>query len=288
MSILEKIKKNSTIKDTSIISKSKMFNQKDMIPTPIPAINIALSGRLDGGLTPGLTLFAGPSKHFKSGFTLLMAKAYLDKYPDSAMLFYDSEFGTPISYFSSLGIDTSRVVHTPITDIEQLKFDLMKQIDNIERGDRVIIVVDSIGNLASKKEVEDALNEKSAADMTRAKQLKSLFRMVTPHLTIKDIPMICVAHTYKEMCLEGSTKIVTENGLVEIQNIQVGDMVKALNGFKKVLRKFEPKDLNTEGKKFLEVEFDDGYKVKCTHDHKFLTKDGWVKAIDLIPGTKMH
>ena len=35
--------------------------------------------------------------------------------------------------------------------------------------------------------------------MSRAKQVKSLFRMVTPHLTIKDIPMVVVNHTYKEI-----------------------------------------------------------------------------------------
>jgi hypothetical protein len=35
--------------------------------------------------------------------------------------------------------------------------------------------------------------------MSRAKQIKSLFRMVTPHLTMKDIPMIVVNHTYKEI-----------------------------------------------------------------------------------------
>ena len=68
-----------------------------------------------------------------------------------------------------------------------------------ERGERVIIVIDSIGNLASKKEVEDALDQKSVADMSRAKQMKSLFRMVTPHLTLKDIPCVVVNHTYKEI-----------------------------------------------------------------------------------------
>ena len=52
-----------------------------------------------------------------------------------------------------------------------------------------------------KKEVEDALNKNAAADMSRAKQLKSLFRMVTPHLTMKDIPMVVVNHTYKEIGL---------------------------------------------------------------------------------------
>jgi RecA/RadA recombinase len=199
MSILEKIKKNSSIKDSAILSKSKFFTNKDMITTSVPIINVALSGKLDGGLTPGLTMWAGPSKHFKTAFSLLMAKSYLDKYPDAALLFYDSEFGTPQSYFDSFGIDTNRVLHTPLTDIEQLKFDIMQQLTQLERGEHLIIVIDSIGNLASKKEVDDALDGKSVADMSRAKQVKSLFRMVTPHLSLKDIPMVVVNHTYKEI-----------------------------------------------------------------------------------------
>jgi RecA/RadA recombinase len=201
MSILDKIKNNSTIKDTAILSQSKFFTKKDMIPTSIPIINVALSGRLDGGLTPGLTMWAGPSKHFKTAFSLLMARSYMEKYEDAVLLFYDSEFGTPQSYFDSFGIDTERVVHTPIMDVEQLKFDIMQQLNNIERNEHVIIVIDSIGNLASKKEVEDAMDGKSVADMSRAKQMKSLFRMVTPHLTMKDIPLVVVNHTYKEIGL---------------------------------------------------------------------------------------
>ena len=199
MSILDKIKKNSSIKDSAILSKSKFFTDKDMIPTSVPVMNVALSGKLDGGLTPGLTMFAGPSKHFKTAFSLLMAKSYLDKYPDAALLFYDSEFGTPQSYFDSFGIDTNRVLHTPLTDIEQLKHDVMQQLTELERSDKLIIIIDSIGNLASKKEVDDAVEGKSVADMSRAKQVKSLFRMVTPHLNLKDIPMIVVNHTYMEI-----------------------------------------------------------------------------------------
>jgi len=199
MSVLDKLKKSSTIKETSVLSKSKFFTEKDMIQTDVPIINVALSGNLDGGLTPGLTMFAGPSKHFKTAFALLMAKSYMNKYDDAVVLFYDSEFGTPQSYFDAFGIDTERVLHTPITDVEQLKHDIMNQLQNIEKTDKVIIVLDSIGNLASKKEVEDSIEGKSVADMSRAKQMKSLFRMVTPHLTIKDIPMVVVNHTYKEI-----------------------------------------------------------------------------------------
>ena len=201
MSIMDKLKKNSKIKDTAILSDSALFAEKDVIVTDVPMVNVALSGDIDGGLTSGLTVLAGPSKHFKTSFALLMGAAYLKQYEDAVMLFYDSEFGSPQSYFETFGIDTTRVLHTPITDVEQLKFDLVGQLENIDRGDKVVIVIDSIGNLASKKELEDALNEKSVADMSRAKALKGLFRMVTPYLTMKNVPLLAVNHTYKEIGL---------------------------------------------------------------------------------------
>lgn len=201
MSLRDKLIKNSTIAFTDTLTDSKIFTKKDMIPTSVPMINVALSGTVDGGITPGLTMLAGPSKHFKTGFALLLASAFLKKYNDGIILFYDSEFGTPQSYFKSYGIPFDSVVHTPITDIEELKFDIMKQMKELQRGEHVMIVIDSIGNLASKKEVDDALEEKSVADMSRAKQLKSLFRMITPHLTLKDIPMVVINHTYKEIGL---------------------------------------------------------------------------------------
>ena len=199
MSVMNKLRKNSKIKSTEILSESKFFNDREVIRTPVPMINVALSGDLDGGITSGLTVLAGPSKHFKTSFALMIAAAYQKAKPESVILFYDSEFGSPQSYFTNFGIDTDRVLHTPIANVEELKFDLISQLENLEATDDVIIVIDSIGNLASKKELEDAMNEKSVADMSRAKALKGLFRMCTPYLAMKNIPMIAVNHTYKEM-----------------------------------------------------------------------------------------
>ena len=201
MSIMDKLKKNSKIKASETLSQSKFFGEKDQTTTPVPMVNVALSGDLDGGLVSGLTVLAGPSKHFKTSFALLMAAAYQKAKPESVVLFYDSEFGSPQSYFENFGIDTDRVLHTPIANVEELKFDLIGQLESLEAKDDVIIVIDSIGNLASKKELEDAMNEKSVADMSRAKALKGLFRMVTPYLTMKNIPMLAINHTYKEIGL---------------------------------------------------------------------------------------
>ena len=297
MSILDKIKKNSSIKESAILSKSKFFLDKDMISTAVPIINVALSGKLDGGLTPGLTMWAGPSKHFKTAFSLLMAKSYLDKYKDAALLFYDSEFGTPQSYFDTFGIDPDRVLHTPLVDIEQLKIDVMKQLTELDRDDKLIIVIDSIGNLASKKEVEDTLDGKSVADMTRAKQIKSLFRMVTPHLTMKDIPMVVVNHTYKTMelyskdvvgggCLMEGTKIKLADGTFKnVEDFLVGDLVKTLDGDKEVTYTWNPETLDDGEPECFEVQFEDGYKVICSDKHKFLIDNEWVEAKDLIVGS---
>lgn len=201
MSIMDRLKKTSTVKASATISESQFFEAKDLTTTPVPGLNIALSGDVDGGLAPGLTVVAGPSKHFKSNISLVMVASYLDKYPDAVALLYDTEFGITPEYLSNFNIDTDRVLHTPIEHAEQLKFDLMKQLEEIKKGDKVIIMIDSIGNLASKKELEDALDGKSVADMTRAKVLKGLFRMVTPFLNTRNIPMVCVNHTYKEIGL---------------------------------------------------------------------------------------
>lgn len=217
-SLMERLKKNSKIKETASLLESKFFESKEQIVTDVPAINIALSGSLDGGLQSGLTVVAGPSKHFKSSICLVMAAAYQKKYADGVILFYDSEFGSPQSYFEAFGVDTNRVIHTPITDIEQLKFDIMSQLQELKKGDHVMILIDSIGNLASKKEVEDALNEKAVADMSRAKQLKSLFRMVTPHLTMKDLPMVAINHTYQTLEMYSKAQISGGTGILYSAN----------------------------------------------------------------------
>jgi len=264
MSLVEKLKNNSKIKSTEIFEKSKFFTAKDMIQTSVPAINVALSGRLDGGLTPGLTVFAGPSKHFKTAFALLLAKSYLDKYDDAAILFYDSEFGAPQSYFENLGIDTSRVVHTPIMDIEELKHDLMTQLSEIEQGERVMIVVDSLGNLASKKEVEDAKDAKSVADMTRAKQMKSLFRMCTPYFTTKDIPAVVVNHTYKEIgmfpkdIVSGGTGIYYSADNIFIVGRQQEKEGKDITGYNFIINVEKSRYVKEKSKIPLNVTWDSG------------------------------
>lgn len=297
MSLKERLIKNSTIDYTATLTDSKIYGKKDMILTRVPMINVALSGRVDGGLTPGLTVLAAPSKHFKTAFSLLMASAFLKAHPDGIILFYDSEFGTPESYFTSFGVPLDSVVHTPITDIEQLKFDVMQQLQELKRGDKVMIIVDSVGNLASKKEVEDALKKSSAADMTRAKQLKSLFRMVTPHLTLKDIPMVVVNHIYmtQEMyskpVVSGGTGIYYSADNIWIIGRQQDKDDKELLGYHFVINIEKSRYVREKSKIPITVGFDSGINkwsglLDLALEGKFITKPkvGWYARVDQETG----
>jgi RecA/RadA recombinase len=242
-------------------------------------------------------MFAGPSKHFKTAFALLMASAYQKKYPDAVVLFYDSEFGTPQSYFESFNINMDNVLHTPITDVEQLKHDIMNQIQAIEKDDRVIIILDSIGNLASKKEVEDSIEGKSVADMSRAKQIKSLFRMVTPHLTLKDIPMIVVNHTYKEIgmfpkdIVGGGTGSYYSADTIWILGRQQDKDGTELVGYNFIINVEKSRYVREKSKIPVTVSFDGGINkwsglLDIALEGNFVTKpsNGWYAKVDQDTG----
>jgi RecA/RadA recombinase len=234
-----------------------------------------------------------------------MAKAYMDKYPDAVMLFYDSEFGTPQAYFDSFGIDTSRVLHTPITDVEQLKFDVVGQLNNLERGEKVIIIIDSIGNLASKKELEDTLNEKSVADMSRAKALKGLFRMITPYLTLKDVPMVVVNHTYQEMGLfpkaivSGGTGVYYSADTIWILGRQQDKDGTEIKGYHFIINVEKSRYVKEKSKIPVSVSFDGGIQkysglLDIALAGNFVVKpnNGWYQKVDRntgeLVGTKVR
>jgi RecA/RadA recombinase len=171
-------------------------DQKEYAPTCCPALNVALSGKFNGGLTSGITMLAGPSKNGKTLLGLVLSKAYLDKWPDACLVFLDSEAGSNAAYFDTFGIDKSRVIHIPVTNIEEIKFQTVNVLEELARGEKACFFFDSLGNTASKKELDDALSNVSKADMSRAKAIKSYFRIITPLLARKNIPFVCVNHTY--------------------------------------------------------------------------------------------
>lgn len=207
----------STIQETKVLTDSLIFQEADMSPTPVLELNVALSGRCDGGLLPGTLQIAGPSKHFKTLFGLLLAKSFLTKNPEGVILFYDSEFGTRKNYFDIFDIDHSAVIHSPVPTIEELTHDILTQLNALKKGEPLMVFIDSLGNLASSKEIADAIKGEEKADMgNRAKKFKSLFRMLTTKLILKGVPMVLINHSYENM--DGSHTSSTQGGTGPIYN----------------------------------------------------------------------
>lgn len=63
MALLDRLKKNSQSKIAAPLGKVKIPDYS--AKTDVLAINIALAGDLDGEVTPGHTIIAGDSRHFK-------------------------------------------------------------------------------------------------------------------------------------------------------------------------------------------------------------------------------
>jgi len=297
MSLLDKMLKAGSVKGSTVLSKSSFFNDKDPIQTELPIVNIAFCGSLDGGLLPGLTVLAGASKSFKTLLGLYCMKAYLNKYPEGIAILYDSEYGITPDYLSSYGIDIDRVIHVPIEDVEQLKFDATKRLNEIDKGDKVFILIDSIGNLASRKEVEDAENEKSVADMSRAKQLKSLFRIITPKLTGRDIPMVAVNHTYKEIGMFPRDVVSGGTGIMYSAN-QVFIITKAqekdgtdLRGWRFTINIEKSRYVKEKSKLPFTVLYDSGiqkwsalFELALESGHLTKANQGWYNAVNMDTG----
>lgn len=292
--ILKRFKKTSSVEEAAIFKDSDLYNVKDTVSTPIPIINLALSGKFfSGGISKGCTVIAGASRSFKTNISLLCLKAYLDKYEDAVGLLYDSEFSFTPEYLGSFGIDTNRVFITPITDLDKLKNDIVNQIDAIEKNEKVFILIDSIGNLASLKELTDAQDGKSSMDMTRAKMMKSFFRMVTPRVNLKNIPLFTVNHVYETQELYSKTIISGGTGIMLSANTALiisrrKNQNKEEEGFEFVI-KVEKSRTIKEGHKFPLVIPASGQIKKCSGlfdlalETGYIVRDGKMYAVPEVP-----
>jgi RecA/RadA recombinase len=290
--LLDKLQKAGSVKNAEILSESSFFNIKDCISTELPILNIAFSGDLNGGLVPGLTVVAGQSKSYKTLLSLYCMKAYFDKYEDSVALLYDSEFGITPEYLEMYGIDASRIIHIPIEHIEQLKFDIVKRLNEIQRGDKVFVMIDSLGSLSSKKEVDDAVDEKSVADMTRAKSIRSLLRIITPHLTMKDIPCLVINHVYATMELYskavvggGTSVTYSANQIFIVTRTQEKDGTD-LVGYNFTINIEKSRFVKEKSKLTFQVKFNDGISkysglmdLALESGHVIKPKNGWYQKV---------
>lgn len=296
-SLLDRMLKAGSAGST-VLSESPIFAKKDPVVTDLPILNIAFSGDIDGGLVSGLTILAGMSKTFKSALSLYCMKAYLDKFPDAIAIFYDTEFGITEDYIQTFGINPARVVHIPVDHIEMLKFDMTKKLEDIKKGDRVFFLVDSIGQISSKKEVDDAIDEKSVADMSRAKALRSLLRLVTIQLAKKDLPCIMINHVYTTMemyaktVIPGGTAVTySANQIFVISKAQEKGSDGELDGWRFTINIEKSRFVKEKAKLPFQVMYEDGIQkysglldIALELGAVVSPSSGWYSKVDLSTG----
>jgi RecA/RadA recombinase len=181
------------------MTASNLGDKRVICQTAVPILNVMFGGDLDGGLTAGVTQVIGDSRTFKTNICVEACAAFLDSFDDSVIVFFDCEFGGMKAFKKRLRPDQlDRVIHVPFEDLEDLKFQMTKMLEDIKEGEHVVFFIDSISQVASKKEVENAIKSNEAADLTRAREMNSFFRIITPKLNIKNIPCLAINSFYED------------------------------------------------------------------------------------------
>lgn len=304
--LLKRLLTSTTLKTSSLLSESTLFGDIDFINTNVPVINVALSGSIDRGLPSGITFLYGDSRNFKSLLGLIMVKGYLDKYEDGVCVFYDSEKGITPAYLNSIGINPERVIHCPIRNVEELKFDIVKKLNETDGSDsKIIFFIDSIGNLASLKEVEDAGDGKSVADMSRAKAIKSLWRIITPTIAFNNFACVAINHGYETLDLfpqkvmgGGKGNMLASNNVINITKSQEKEGTE-LVGFKFMMTIDKSRFVKEKSKIPFIVNFDKGLNIwggfldLCLEFGNIIKpSNGWYQLVNKetgeVIGTKMR
>lgn len=187
--------------DASLLSEENSLSiVNDWIDTGSYALNAIFSGSLYGGVPVGrITGFSGPSG---AGKTLIINKIIANAQKKGYFAaIWDTEAAVDRQSAEGVGIDPKRVKYYPVETVEDCRNQIATFLDKIiaakDPNLKVIIAIDSLGNLASAKELRDVTEGKDAADMgTKAKAMKSMMRALTFKAAKARVPILFTNHIY--------------------------------------------------------------------------------------------
>lgn len=187
----------------SVVTKNAFSKIDEWIPTGNYMLNAQISGSLFGGIPNCRSVcIAGDSGTGKTFLTLNMCReAQMLGYD---IIYCDSESAVDQDVFEKFGLDPDRVRYQPVTTIQEFTIfinNLLKMLEEAKKAKqevpKVFLVLDSLGNLASKKEKDDAVSGNTVRDMTKQQVIRSMFRTTTVDLAANKIPFVITNHTYQ-------------------------------------------------------------------------------------------
>lgn len=211
---------NKIAPDGEMIEVNPIAKIDEWISTGSYILNAALSGSLFGGLPNRRSLaLAGEEGTGKTYIALSICRNAI-RYHDYDIIYFDSEGSIDIDFVSRLGVDTSRVRLQPVNTVEEFSYIAAQiilafetQIAKKEIPPKIMIVLDSLGNLSSEKESEDTTKGENKRDMTKQQAIRKLFRVNGLKFAKLGIPFIVNAHTYDAMSMFTAKEISGGGGL---------------------------------------------------------------------------
>jgi RecA/RadA recombinase len=174
------------------------------IPMESILLNLLISARWNGGVPAGrVTCFAGPKSHGKSQLAYDAAKKF--QKDGGTVILIDSEFASEESALTNLGIDGDNFLYLPLAhmqddDKEQsITYQLNEISKDIEYGDKVMFIFDSMGAWISKGTVANIEKNNNAQNMKIASEKKQLMSLITQIAGTKGIPIIVLNHSYENV-----------------------------------------------------------------------------------------
>lgn len=201
--------------EAKFLSESALSTVNEWVDTGCMVLNAIISGSLYGGVPVGrITGFSGPSA---AGKTYIINKILANAQSRGMIpVIFDTEAAIDASSTTGVGLDSDQVKYVPVQTVEDCRNQISTFLDSVMeakmRG-KFIISIDSLGNLASQKELDDTEKGKTAMDMgTRAKGLKSMMRLLTFKAAQAGVTILFSNHTYDDPSAMFPTLVKAQSG----------------------------------------------------------------------------
>ena len=168
-------------------------------------LNALCSGSLYGGVPNNKILgLAGEEATGKTYFALGMVEAFMKKAEDAGSIYYDTESAVTRDMMQNRGIDSKRLIVSEPSTVQEFRYmalQALKRYMDFKPKDRppLMMILDSMGQLSTSKEMEDTESGSETKDMGRAALLKATFRVLNLKLAKAKVPMIVTNHVYDKV-----------------------------------------------------------------------------------------